>query len=140
MRERRRRHVPAFTAALLACGGLWGCSGSGPTTSLRIQVQDAASGQPLAGVVVIGETCSRDHPFSVASLVGQTGPRDARAWTGADGRASLTVPTDWPVRVTAVAPGYTLGQRWLEVPLPADEVRFALTLQNSPAPAEPAAR
>lgn len=140
MRTHPVRHARTFLAALaclgLTCLGLTACSAA-PTTSLRVIVRDARSNDPLPGVIVTGETCSRDHPFSIASLLGQTGPRDQQVRTGPDGRAALTVLADWPIRLTAIGPDHRLGQLWLEVPLPDQEVPLVLDPEPSAPPQPP---
>lgn len=71
----------------MALAMLQGCS---PTkVTLDVAVRDAITAEPVVGCRVLAETPSKDHPFSIASLLGQTGPFDSSAVTDARGRATL---------------------------------------------------
>jgi hypothetical protein len=76
---------------------------------LLVEVRDAHTKRPAAGVSVVAQTPSRDHPFSIASLLGQTGPHDARAQTDARGVARLEFMPGRPVRLGVLAPGWDAG-------------------------------
>jgi hypothetical protein len=78
----------------------------GPSTApLGVEIRDAATRAPVAGATVIADVPSRNHPLSVATLLGQTGPKSSRAVTDADGRAGVAYVPDRPVRLTVVPAG-----------------------------------
>lgn len=66
---------------------------------LHIELRDAASASPVIGCRVFAETPSKDHPFSIASILGQTGPAASNATTDARGAAILTGLTGRAVRL-----------------------------------------
>lgn len=79
----------------------------GPSTGpLTVQVRDAATLEPAAGVNVVGQTPSRDHPFSIATMLGQTGPNSSSAVTDAQGRATITYIPGRPVRLGLLGEGW----------------------------------
>ncbi|MBY0311317.1 MAG: hypothetical protein K2W85_04555 [Phycisphaerales bacterium] len=87
-RDRRRSGLSrVWIGGAMALAMLQGCS---PTkVTLDVAVRDAITAEPVVGCRVLAETPSKDHPFSIASLLGQTGPFDSSAVTDARGRATL---------------------------------------------------
>jgi hypothetical protein len=93
---------------------LW-ASGCGPVVrDLRVEVRDAATKQPAAGVNVFADVPSNDHPFSIATLLGQTGPLNWRAMTDELGVAKLRYAQGRPVRVGVLSAGWAVGVVMLE--------------------------
>lgn len=70
-----------------------------------MDVREAAGGAPVAGAFVAADVPSRNHPFSVASLLGQTASVSTRATTDDAGRATLEHVDDRPFRLTVIPPG-----------------------------------
>lgn len=98
-------HARRLILVCLATAALPGCS---PTRStLTVEVRDAATGEPAPGVTVLADVPSRNHPFSVASLLGQTGPVSSRGTTDAKGVATVDRIEDRPFRLTIVPEGGT---------------------------------
>ncbi len=116
-------------------GGVWTvllasvllAQGCGPgVRSLSVEVRDAATKEPAAGVTVIADVPNRNHPFSIASLLGQTGEVSTRAVTDQRGRAELSAIQGRPVRISVLAPGWSVGcvecdedGAWTDSPEPA---------------------
>lgn len=96
--------LAVLALALLALAVL--CSGcaSEPMSTLLVHVRSGPDGQPLQGAMVLAETPSRDHPFSVESLLGQTGPRSDSALTDSQGAAAVHCPRERPVRIGIITP------------------------------------
>ena len=90
-----------FAMVILACVG--GCAA--PSSVFTVSVRDAQSKSPVAGAVVVADTPNRDHPFSIASILGQAGPLSARATTDAQGRASMAGLDGRPIRIGVFADG-----------------------------------
>ena len=102
----------ALTTALLT-----GCAGP-DSSALSVLVSDASTGEPLAGAKVVADTPSHDHPFSISSMLGQTGPRQSVGYTDDRGLAIVEYATGRAVRVGVLARGYPLlieniDQPWL---------------------------
>lgn len=68
------------------------------------------------GAKVQAETAARNHPLSVSSLLGQTGPVTSTGFTDDDGRATLEYLSGRPVRVAALARGYPILTMTVEEP------------------------
>lgn len=84
--------------------------GCGPTVKpMRVEVRDAATKEPAAGVTVFADVPSKDHPFSIATLLKQTGPLSWRAKTGERGVAELNYAEGRPVRVGVLSAGWAVG-------------------------------
>jgi hypothetical protein len=96
-RRLRAAGVVAATLTLAAC--------SAPQTTLNLEARDAATRAPAAGLTVIAETPSNNHPFSISSLLGQTEAVSTRLTTDAAGAAVVTVPDNRPLRLTVLSPG-----------------------------------
>lgn len=105
--------LATLTATGLALAG--GCA-SEPRAVLHVQVSDAGSGAPIVGAKVQAETAARNHPLSVSSLLGQTGPVTSTGFTDDDGRATLEYLSGRPVRVAALARGYPILTMTVEEP------------------------
>lgn len=104
MVTRRVRPAPGLTTAVafLALGvlvaPLASCA-SEETCALRVQVRRGAEHQPVYPAVIFAETPSRDHPFSIASLLGQTGAKSTTELPDESGEAVITIPRDRPLRL-----------------------------------------
>jgi hypothetical protein len=77
----------------------------GPETQVRIFVRDRATQSPVADAAVALETASRDHAFSAASILGQTGPESAQGRTDAEGAITLSTLHGREFRVVVWAAG-----------------------------------
>lgn len=82
------------------------CAADPAPRGLGVVVRDGATEQPLAGVAVRAEVAAHNHPFSVASMLGATGPHTTEGRTDQSGRAELMYTPGRAVRICAVAPGY----------------------------------
>lgn len=91
-------------AAMILLGA---CSAS--RSELLVEVRDAATGEPAAGVGVVADVPSRNHPFSVASLLGGTTDIATQAMADAKGRARLEYVDGRPVRLGVLQPGWDPG-------------------------------
>ncbi len=106
-----RRTSPLLFAALAAA--LTGCtaesgilrSPGGPETALRLSVRDRDTLKPIAGAAIAAETASRHHPFSAASILGQTDAQSSRARTDDHGRATVQTLEGREFRIVVWAPG-----------------------------------
>lgn len=94
----------AAPAACTAETGVFRTAG-GPEKAVQVRIRDAATAAPIAGAAVSAEMASRDHPFSAASIMGQTGPDASRASTDERGEALVTVLDDREYRIVVWAPG-----------------------------------
>lgn len=94
----------ALGAALLLLGA---CSAS--RSALLVEVRDASTGEPAAGVSIVADVPSRNHPFSVASLLGGTKDIATQAIADAAGRARLEYVAGRPVRLGVLEPGWDPG-------------------------------
>lgn len=94
------RKLLALAVAALAL------SGCAQTTSIAIRVTDPTSGTAISGAAIGADVPNRDHPFSVATLLGQTKPKHERARTDAGGRAVLEGLVGRPLRLTVFAQGF----------------------------------
>lgn len=82
---------------------LTGCTGpSGIPVQVGVGVYRA--GVPVEGARVVSHSTSRDHPFSVETLLGKTGPIDDVGETDADGEVTLEVFADRDSRVVVITP------------------------------------
>ncbi|MFN7021556.1 MAG: hypothetical protein ACK4WH_09550 [Phycisphaerales bacterium] len=91
------------------------CS-SDPSAQLRVRVLDGQTLDAVVGAVVIAETPSQDHPFSVRTLLGETGPIRSTAETNQAGEALVLFCPGRPVRIGAVMPGYPVTMQLCEEP------------------------
>ena len=91
------------TVIFAGIGTVGACSA--PTSVFTVSVRDAQSMNPIAGAVVVADTPNRNHPFSIASILGRAGPLSVQATTDAQGRASLVGLDDRPVRIGVFADG-----------------------------------
>ncbi len=126
-----------FAFASIAMAFLWGCSAEsgmfrtpgGPPIGLHVWVRDASTHQPIEGAVVVADTIARDHPFSAATILSQTGPESSRARTDAQGAAVVNMLDDREYRLVIWASGHpplvfgplSLRQRggeWIDPELP----------------------
>lgn len=121
----------AAAAALPGCNAETGVfrTPGGPDSAILVRVRDAATGQPIASAAVAAETTSRDHPFSAASILSQTGPESSRAKTDERGEAVVRVLEDREFRIVVWAPGRApvafgpaalriAGGEWIDPQLP----------------------
>lgn len=117
--------IAAGTSMLLIAG----CQ-SARTTSFDVVVYDVHYNIPIEGVQVIAQTPSRDHPFSIATLLGQTGPFESRGITNDAGCVRLQGVADRSLRITVInrgssvrVPGasapdwrdFTIGSVWVDL-------------------------
>ncbi len=89
----------AFALLALTLLAQLGACASEETCSLRVQVRRGPDHQPVHVAVVFAETPSRDHPFSVASLLGHTGPQSSTEVLDERGVAIITCPRERPLRL-----------------------------------------
>lgn len=92
---------------ITACLALAACGAS--TAPLTVEVRDAATHEPAQGITVVADVPSKFHPFSVGSMLGQTGPDASHAKTDAGGRATVQYIPGRPVRLGVLAPGWDEG-------------------------------
>jgi len=100
--------------ASIAAALLGGCSSEsgmfrtpgGPAMDLHVWVRDASSHRPIEGATVVADTIARDHPFSAATVLSQTGPESSRARTDAQGAAFVEVLDDREYRIVVWAAGH----------------------------------
>lgn len=104
--------------ALAAAGATAGCQ-SAPLAPVQVQVLDPSRGEPIHDAAVFAESLARDHPFSIATLLGQTGARRDEGRTDDAGRVQLTFIADRPLRIGILAPGYAPLIRLLDPAPPA---------------------
>lgn len=107
MTFRSSSRIVARVVPTTACLALAACGAS--TAPLTVEVRDAATHKPASGVTVVADVPSKFHPFSIASMLGQTGPDASHAKTGADGRATVQYIPGRPVRLGVLAPGWDEG-------------------------------
>lgn len=105
------RHFPRLLP-LLATSLLASCAPT--TTPLDVEVRDRVSHQPAAGVRVFADVPSRDHAFSIASILGTTGPVFLRGVTDEHGRARLAYIAGRPVRLGVLEAGWCPGTILIE--------------------------
>lgn len=85
-----------------ACTGLGGCNAEsglfrtagGPETAIIVSVRDWATKRPIADALVAAETQSRNHPFSVASIMWKTMDSASTGRTDDAGSVRLKVLAD----------------------------------------------
>jgi hypothetical protein len=77
-------------------------------------VRDAATHAPAQGVVVIADVPNKNHPLSVASLLGKTKETSSSATTDEEGRALLSFIPGRAVRLSVLAVGWERGSLLLE--------------------------
>lgn len=100
-------------------GALMGVTGCGPDIrSFRVEVRDAITHEPARNVTVFADVPSQDHPFSVASLLGRTGPIDSRAMTNDYGLAELQRIDGRPVRLGVLSAGWAVGEVFINPDAP----------------------
>ncbi len=104
-----------FFSSIIAAALLVGCAAS-DNSSLSVEVSDAATGAPVANAKVVADTPSHDHPFSIATMLGLTGPEFSTAFTDDHGRAVVEYATGRPVRIGVLARGYPLLIRIIDRP------------------------
>jgi hypothetical protein len=109
------RRTLALTLAAIALG-LPACS-SPSMQPLMVTVTDAATHSPVHAAEVIADVPSKDHPFSVNSIFGLTGPLSNSAFTDERGIATVNYATGRPVRITVLAPLYSPVIQLLEEPI-----------------------
>jgi hypothetical protein len=91
--------------ALLMAGG---CA-SWTEVPLEVYLRDAKDGKPVSGATVMAEVPSRDHPFSIATMLGQTQPVTSRATTDSKGVARVKAIAERPVRLGFIGAGHAPG-------------------------------
>lgn len=69
-----------------------------------VEVRRSDTHEPVVGALMIAQSSAKDHPLSVDSILGKTGPLESRGMTGADGRATVEIVEDRYVRIGVVAP------------------------------------
>lgn len=106
----RRLLMMMLAGVLLA-----GCAGP-DRSSLRVAVSDAATGAPVADAKVVADTPSRNHPFSISTMLGLTGPESSVAYTDERGVAVVEHAVGRPVRIGVLARDYPLLIRYIDEP------------------------
>lgn len=100
--SRSARHGVAWLVVLGLLAPLAACA-SEEMCSLRVQFRRGGvvggEHQPVYPGVIFAETPSRDHPFSIATLLGQTGPKSTNVLPDERGEAVITIPRDRPLRL-----------------------------------------
>jgi hypothetical protein len=97
--DTRRVALSALSAAAAAIGacnaetGLLRTAG-GPKTAIRVSVRDAATHEPVREAHCAAETLSRNHPFSLASIMWQTMDSASVGTTDHAGTTRLVVLAD----------------------------------------------
>ena len=94
----RLASLGSLISAMTAVGG---CASAKPV-ALDVHIRDAVTHDPISGALVVGDTPSQDHPFSVASLLGETGPLASRADSDLAGKARIEGLMDRPLRITII--------------------------------------
>ena len=95
-----RRWAPAaLTAVAVALGGCNAETGlfrtaGGPETAIIVSVRNAETHEPVRDAQCAAETLSRNHPFSIASIMWQTMDSASTGTTDETGTARLTVLAD----------------------------------------------
>lgn len=92
----------AHAALAIAAAALSGCTAEsglfrtagGPETPIVLSVRDAATHRPVPGARCAAETFSRNHPFSIASIMWQTMDSASVGTTDGAGSTRLVVPAD----------------------------------------------
>lgn len=87
---------------VLTVAGLAGCAGPGRFESV-VEVRSAATGEGVAGAVVVAQSLAKDHPLSIDTLLGRTQPEEERAVTDAAGRARVRFVEDRLARVGVIS-------------------------------------
>lgn len=101
-----------FGLATFATGGC-----STPTFApLTVTVTEANGGEPVPMAKVLAEVPSKDHPFSVQTIFGETGPLSHSAFTNSDGVAVVQYAVGRPVRVGVLAPRHSLVMQMIDEP------------------------
>lgn len=93
-----------------------GACSSGPGTGRLVVSVREGSERPVADALVVCDSLARDHPFSIATILGSTGAQTRTARTGVDGTARLEFVRERSVRLTVVAPGRGPGVLFLGEP------------------------
>ncbi len=96
-----------LVAAILAVVPLAGCAGP-DVAALSVRVTDSTTGAPMANAKVVADTPSHDHPLSIESMLGQTGPIEKNVYTDEAGVAVVQYAAGRPVRIGVLVRGYPL--------------------------------
>lgn len=105
---------------------------SNPATHpAHLFLRDAETSAPIPGATILAEVPSRDHPLSIDSILGRTGPLDSRATTNAEGRADIALVPDRPVRIGILRLGYPPSFALLD-PAPAESTSWLSANDVSP--------
>ena len=86
---------------------LTGCAGP-DIAALSVLVLDQETGEVISGAKVVADTPSHDHPLSVESMLGRTGPILNTAYTDSSGETVVEYAAGRPVRIGVLARGYPL--------------------------------
>ncbi len=94
----------ALASAAAVLGGCnaetgWFRTPGGPRTAVVVSVRDAATHEPVRGAHCAAETLSRNHPFSVASIMWQTMDSESTGQTDGSGSVRLVVLADRQYRL-----------------------------------------
>jgi hypothetical protein len=96
--------VAACITGCTAESGIFRSPGGSPV-HVRVLVRDHATHRPIEGAAVAAETTSRDHAFSAASILGQTGPSSSAGTTDHTGLVTVTVLDEREFRIVVWATG-----------------------------------
>jgi len=92
------------------------CAAQPLPAPISVRVVDAASGEPILGAKVVADVASHDHPFSVATLLGETGPVSSSAFTDELGLAMVTCTPGRAVRIGVLAVKYPVLIQLIDEP------------------------
>lgn len=107
-RRPARRSPRVIRGAVVAVIGLLsGCAAS--TVDVGVSVRDAVTHEPATGVRVVALVPSNNHPFSIASLLGNTKELQSDGVTDAQGRAVVQRVPGRPLRLSVLSPGWLPG-------------------------------
>lgn len=84
------RVLVGVSAVCLSLAALSGCGGPASVAAV-VSVRDAESAQPVVGATLVVQSKSRDHPLSIDTILGRTGPAEHRRTTDELGMARITL-------------------------------------------------
>jgi hypothetical protein len=105
----------SLVVAFLAVLPLAACAGP-DVAALSVLVTDSTSGAPMANAKVIADTPSHDHPLSIESMLGKTGPIEKNVYTDEAGVAVVEYAAGRAVRIGVLVRGYPLLIQNIDAP------------------------
>lgn len=79
------------------------------TSAIVVRVRDARTHEPAANVLVFADVPNKNHPLSVATLLGKTKSVSATGRTDANGRVELVYAPGRVVRLSVMDPHWIGG-------------------------------